>query len=95
MIIECRMPFTTLCNEYFLSFCLSLDPKYNPPDIKTIKKQLDNTYNIYLNRIKILFEGINSKMPITTDIWTGSSKQSFLRVTAHFIDNEWSLRHIV
>ncbi|KAF0926323.1 hypothetical protein E2562_022243, partial [Oryza meyeriana var. granulata] len=40
--------------------------------------------------------GIKSRVPITTDLWTSDyQKRGYMAITAHFIDESWTLRSII
>ena len=37
-----------------------------------------------------------SKVSVTTDMWTSENqKRGYMAVTAHFIDDSWTLRNII
>ena len=39
---------------------------------------------------------IDSRVAITTDLWTSDNqKRGYMVVTAHFIDESWTLRNII
>ncbi|KAK2658679.1 hypothetical protein Ddye_005212 [Dipteronia dyeriana] len=38
-----------------------------------------------------LLDSIDSKIAVTTDIWTSSTKRGYMVVTMHFIDKSWVL----
>ncbi|KAF0901841.1 hypothetical protein E2562_006468 [Oryza meyeriana var. granulata] len=40
--------------------------------------------------------GIKSRVAITTDMWTSDNqKRGYMAITAHFIDESWTLRNII
>lgn len=40
--------------------------------------------------------GIQSRVAITTDLWTSSNqKRGYMAITAHFVDESWKLRSII
>jgi len=40
--------------------------------------------------------GIQSRVAITTDMWTSDNqKTGYMAITAHFIDESWNLRNIL
>ena len=40
--------------------------------------------------------GIQSRVAITTDMWTSDNqKRGYMAITAHFIDESWNLRNIL
>jgi hypothetical protein len=39
---------------------------------------------------------IDSRVAITTDVWTSENKKrGYMAITAHFIDESWTLRSII
>lgn len=36
-----------------------------------------------------------SKISITTDCWMSSNAESYITITAHFIDEKWEIRSVV
>jgi erythromycin esterase-like protein len=39
---------------------------------------------------------IQSRVAITTDLWTSyNQKRGYMAITAHFIDESWTLRNII
>ena len=40
--------------------------------------------------------GIQSRVAITSDLWTSDNqKRGYMAITAHFIDESWTLRNII
>lgn len=46
-------------------------------------------------RIKNILRNISGKISFTTDCWTSPSSKSFMSITAHFINKNWELQHIL
>ena len=46
-------------------------------------------------KVKNILKTISGKILFTTDCWTSSSSKSFMSITAHFIDNDWNLKHLL
>ncbi|CAG8718934.1 14105_t:CDS:1, partial [Dentiscutata heterogama] len=38
---------------------------------------------------------INSKISFTSDLWTSPNNKAFISVTAHYIDDNWTLKEIL
>ncbi len=43
----------------------------------------------------VYVQKLESRISITTDVWTSPSQQPFVGVTGHFIDNNWDLKNIL
>ena len=50
-------------------------------------------YDVYLKKIKSTLDSV-SKVAFTLDGWTSPYQDSFLAVTAHFMDSQWQLRDV-
>jgi len=46
-------------------------------------------------RIKNILKDLPGKISFTTDCWTSPSTKSFMSITAHFINHNWELQHIL
>ena len=46
-------------------------------------------------KIKNILKSISGKISFTTDCWTSPSSKSFMSITAHFIDDDWNLKHLL
>ena len=72
----------------------AFDQRYQVPCRQTIRNEVMNRYDNM--RIQILEElAKTQKISITCDIWSSITMQSYLRITVHFIDKEWKLRHFL
>ena len=60
----------------------------------TIKRDIFEIYDYEKSKALALLENIQSRVAITTDIWTSSNrKRGFMVVTAHFINDSWTLQN--
>ncbi|KAK3211840.1 hypothetical protein Dsin_016546 [Dipteronia sinensis] len=57
----------------------------------TLKSEIFKLYNFERDKTKKLLESIESRVAITTDMWTSSTKMGYMVVTMHFIDKSWVL----
>jgi hypothetical protein len=72
-----------------------LDPRYVPPDRKTIRQRIEEKYQITFNKIKYIIKNV-SKVNLTCDIWSSLVLDPFLGITAHYVDSDWIMRsHIL
>jgi hypothetical protein len=46
-------------------------------------------------KIKNILINLPGKISFTTDCWTSPSTKSFMSITAHFINEEWKLKHVL
>jgi hypothetical protein len=87
-------PFTIVEEPHFISYIHSLHPTAKIPSADTIKSSISNCYEIDREKVRNLLLDIE-KISYTIDCWTSPSAKSFLSITAHFINKEWKLQHIL
>lgn len=88
-------PFTIVEEPYFVSYIHSLHPSAKIPSADTIKSFISNVYEIDKEKVQNFLLNITGKISFTTDCWTSPSSKSFLSITAHFINKEWKLQHLI
>ena len=85
-------PIDTVNNKEFRHLINLLEPKYTPPDRKTIMNNyLPELYMREKQRIERQMERA-THFAITTDGWTSRANDSYVALTVHYIDEEWSLQ---
>jgi hypothetical protein len=53
-------------------------------------------YELEKKRAIEYMAAIQSRVAITTDLWTSDNqKRGYMAITAHFIDESWALRNII
>ena len=94
-IISDQQPFCIVDNKRFCALVTAFDGRYQMPTRQTIAKKVTQLYEIEKVNIKGILSALNSKMAITTDLWTACTNQSYMSVTLHWIENDWQLRRIL
>lgn len=79
----------------FRRFLNALNPKYVLPDRKTVREKIKEKFEAKKKEVKAKLSSINSKINITTDIWTSATKEPYISVTGHFIDEKWNLNSVL
>ena len=88
------MSFSLLNEDSFLEFVYLLDPRYVPPDRKTIRERIEAEYKSAFEKIKNILNNVS--VNLTCDIWTSLVLDPNLGITAHYIDANWIYRsHIL
>ena len=96
MIVEDNEPFYLLERKGFIKFMKTLEPRYRIPSRKYMSTTwLDKTYNISVNKMKDDLKENSEYLTLTTDIWTSRAQDSYLGITAHFIDSDFNRRELV
>jgi hypothetical protein len=93
-IIQASMSFSLLNQESFLELVYLLDPRYVPPDRKTIRERIEVEYQCTFEKIKKILKNVS--INLTCDVWTSLVLDPYLGITAHYIDASWIFRsHIL
>ncbi|GBC14910.2 zinc finger BED domain-containing protein RICESLEEPER 2-like [Rhizophagus irregularis DAOM 181602=DAOM 197198] len=87
--------FTIAEEPEFINFIHSLHPTAKIPSADTIKSHISNFYRTDREKVQNILLNIPRKISFTIDCWTSPSVKSFLSITAHFIDKDWKLQHIL
>ncbi|CAB5393663.1 unnamed protein product [Rhizophagus irregularis] len=87
--------FTIAEEPDFINFIHSLHPTAKIPSADTIKSHILNFYRTDKEKVQNILLNISGKISFTIDCWTSPSVKSFLSITAHFIDKNWKLQHIL
>ena len=87
MVIEDEMPFVQGEKTGFKKFMKVVVPRWNPPSRRTCTRDTVRTYFQEKAKLKLFLENNCERVSLTTDGWTSQQQDSFMAVTAHFIDN--------
>ncbi|GET52281.1 zinc finger BED domain-containing protein 1-like [Rhizophagus irregularis DAOM 181602=DAOM 197198] len=89
-------PFTIVENPEFKLLINKLNPHYILPCRQILKEKFIENYKMRKNVLINEVSQINSKISLTTDIWTSEiSKDCYLGVTMHYINNNWELKNLL
>lgn len=94
-VISNNQAFALADDKNFRKFVFSLNHNYVLPDRKTVRDKIRKKYEKEFVNIKNLLLNLDSKVSLTSDIWTSMANDPYLSVTCHFIDNEWTLRNFL
>lgn len=67
---------------------------YVLPSRKTVNTRVAMLYESEKVKVQLLLDGAQH-VGLTTDYWTSVANESFLGVTAHFLDNKWDYHAVV
>ena len=94
MITTDLQPLSVIEDNGFVALLKFLDPKYQLPSRKVLKKWLEKKYEEATSNVKNELANVR-KVCITTDAWTSINMDSFLTVTCHFINDIYQLKTYV
>ncbi|GER44473.1 HAT family dimerisation domain containing protein [Striga asiatica] len=93
MVIMHDYPLRMVEHKGFRMFLNTIQPLFKPISRNTLRTDIMKIFNEEKSKIMTLLERNDSRIAITTDLWTASNqKKGYMAVTAHFIDNSWRLQ---
>ncbi len=94
-IVNGQHSFRIIEEQDFINLIKGLNPNVKIPSRKTLKtKVLAKSSKIKSKIIQILSE-TNSKISLTSDIWTSNCGEPYICVTAHFVNKKYELKNIL
>lgn len=90
-IIECMVPFSIVDSNGFRNVIKAAEPRYTVPERHYFSEQaIPEMYEeVKRSVIKCILQ--STRVAITTDSWTSRATQSYVTVTAHYIDLNWEM----
>lgn len=84
MVVTCFCYVVCMCYLF-----LKLFPFY-------FRKHIVEQYDLEKKKAIQYMTGIKSRVAITSDMWTSNNqKRGYMAITAHFVDEFWTLRNII
>ncbi|GLU01945.1 hypothetical protein SLE2022_192200 [Rubroshorea leprosula] len=94
MITAHELPLSIVDHIFFRRFVAALQPRFKYVSRNTIKKDIMGIYRNEKSKTMKLLEVNQSRIAITTDMWTSNNqKRGFMVITTHYIDNSWMLQN--
>ena len=91
-VIVDEQPFKVVEGWGFKFFCSKLQPQFHLPSRHTIAR---DCYQLYLDekqKLRSFLKSNCTRICLTTDCWTSVQNLNYMVLTAHFIDNQWTLQ---
>ncbi|KAG5544434.1 hypothetical protein RHGRI_017006 [Rhododendron griersonianum] len=96
MIIMHEYPLSMGEHTGFKSFVLALQPLFQMVSRNTLKADIFKIYDGERLKAMKAIEKIQSRVAVTTDMWTSSNqKRGFMVITGHYVDDSWKLQSII
>jgi hypothetical protein len=92
MLITDELPFAFAERLGFRKFMSKACPRFGVPSRRTATRDVVSAYNNEKEKLKEFFKKNCQRVCLTTDTWTSSHQQSYMCVTAHFVDESWVLQ---
>nr|KAJ0194742.1 hypothetical protein LSAT_V11C700367090 [Lactuca sativa] len=91
MIIIDELPFKTIEHEGFRDLVNMLQPQFQIPSRTTITNDCLEIYKSEAEKLKKYFAKNRQRVSLTTDLWTSRQNLSYMCLTTHFIDKDWTI----
>lgn len=93
MIAVDMLPTSMVENQGFLDFVTTLEPGYTVPRRRVVDSRIRAIYSDVSEAIKQKLETA-SAVGFSTDAWTSRAVDSYITMTAHYIDQNWILQTV-
>lgn len=94
MVCLDNQPLSVVENKGFQALVLHLEPRYTMASRKHIgNKLIPEMYDETKTKVRAILSKAES-ISITTDMWTSTSNDDYLSITAHFIDADFKSHHL-
>jgi len=85
MIIVDEFPFR------FKDFMKTIEPRFSIPSRFTMMRDCFKFFMFEKEKLRGMFLTSGVRVCLTTDCWSSIQNLNYMRIIAHFIDNEWNL----
>ena len=94
-IILHEYPLSIVDHVAFKDFSSSLQPLFKMVSRNTIKDDIMKIYEVEKGKMSSYLEKLETKIAITTYMWTSNQKKGYMAITAHYVDESWLLHHCI
>ena len=86
------LPFSLIESKAFVDMVQLLRSKAVLFSADTLKRRVMKKYEQEKAKTVQRIGAVQSKISLTTDLWTAPNQTPFMCLTAHYVDNEWTMR---
>ncbi|XP_059663425.1 zinc finger BED domain-containing protein RICESLEEPER 3-like [Cornus florida] len=94
-IVLHEYPLSIVEHIGFKRFVSSLQPGFTMMTRNTIRSDIMKLYQSKKVKAYRLFDKLESRVAITTDIWSSRQKRGYMSITAHYVDEFWRLQNMI
>lgn len=92
-VILHEQPLSIVEQVGFKRLLASLQPQFTMISRNTLRSDILKIYDFEKKKLMKLLESNNSRIGITTDMWTSQNqRRGFMVITAHWIDLSWNVQ---
>ncbi|RYR59732.1 hypothetical protein Ahy_A05g025677 [Arachis hypogaea] len=85
-------PFNMVDDRRFRNWVKYISPTLKLPSKNTVKADIVKVYKREAAKLKKILVSIPNRICLTSDLWTSSTNEGFICLTAHFVDENWKLQ---
>jgi len=89
-IVEDLRPFNVVAGSGFKKLMATTAPDYPLAGDRYYAGKVSDRYAVAVARLQSILAGTKT-VAITCDLWTSSAQHAYLGMTAHFVDQHWTL----
>ena len=90
-LIEHNLPFKFVEYKRITQYIRLYHPDYVPISKKTATSDVFNLYESQKVIMKQTLQKVPGRICLTSDLWTASTSEGYICLTAHFVDEKWTL----
>ncbi|RYR39204.1 hypothetical protein Ahy_A09g044690 [Arachis hypogaea] len=85
-------PFNIVDDRRFRNWVKYISPTLKLPSKNTVKADIVKVHKREVAKLKKILVSIPNRICLTSDLWTSSTNEGFICLTAHFVDENWKLQ---
>ncbi|KAJ4782868.1 hypothetical protein LUZ62_067125 [Rhynchospora pubera] len=85
-------PFLMMKHEFFVDFIKSLRPSFPINSRITYRSEILEIFKEKKDELYCLFRSLSCRLSATMDLWTSRQNKSYMCITVHFIDDNWTVQ---
>ncbi|KAL6845038.1 hypothetical protein ACP4OV_025211 [Aristida adscensionis] len=90
--IHAEIPFLKFEDPYLQPWIDSLQPVFKVPKRQTLRKKCFNKYEDMKKDLRNELQNLDSRVCLTSDMWTSTQNLGYMAITAHFINSDFKLK---
>ncbi|KAJ8348900.1 hypothetical protein SKAU_G00274890 [Synaphobranchus kaupii] len=94
MLVTDMRPLSMVEDQGFRTMINILNPGYTLPARTHFTKLMERKYQKTFQEVKSAIKATNSRIGLTTDVWTSVATEAYLGITCHYIGDDWNMKSI-
>ncbi|XP_016165006.1 zinc finger BED domain-containing protein RICESLEEPER 2-like [Arachis ipaensis] len=86
-------PFNMVDDRRFRNWVKYISPTLKLPTRNTVKSDIVKVHKREAVKLKKILVSIANRICLTSDLWTSSTNEGYICLTAHFVDENWKLQN--